>query len=302
MAGLSAEVAAVDVGGTSIKAALVGDGGALRSVQRPTPAQGGLPVVEAVIAAVAELGGQPQAIGLAVPGIVDEAAGTVRHAKNLRWEELPLAAMVGGHFGVPVGLGHDMRAAALAEYQLGAGQGAPRLVFVGIGTGISAAVVLDGQPLNGSAGEIGHGGAASGELCACGGLGCLETYASAAGIARSYTSLSGREISGAAEVAQGVQDGDLVAQLVWTAAVNGLARELAGVVRLLGETRIVIGGGLSLAGDTLLSPLRTAVAELLTVHPIPTILPSAFGDRAGIHGAALLARRSLRGSAPQTPC
>ncbi|MDR1711313.1 MAG: ROK family protein [Propionibacteriaceae bacterium] len=286
-------VVAVDVGGTSVKAALVSELPAREILQFPTPPAGGQDVVAAVISAIEAVGGSPEAIGLAVPGIVDETAGEVRQAKNLGWEDLPLAALVGERFGLPVGLGHDVRAAALAEYQLGAGQGADRLVFVGIGTGISAAVLVGGRPLNGSAGEIGHGGAVSGDLCACGGRGCLESYASAAAIARRYAALTGQQVAGAAEVAQAVSARDRIAQEVWDDAVAGLARELAGIVRLLGEVRIVIGGGLSLAGPALLDPLRETVQALLTVHPAPEILPAAFGDRAGIHGAAMLARRQL---------
>ncbi|MDR3070488.1 MAG: ROK family protein, partial [Propionibacteriaceae bacterium] len=156
--------------------------------------------------------------------------------------------------------------------------------------GIASAIVHNGEILanSGTAGEVGHGSATSGELCACGGRGCLETYASAAGIARRYSALSGQQVAGAVEVLEKVQAGDPTAIEIWDTAIAGLADLLSQIVRLLGKTRIVIGGGLSLAGPALFTPLAKATAARLPIQPLPEITPSAFADKSAIYGAALL--------------
>src|SRR5690606_35726603 len=132
----------------------------------------------------ADQGLQPTACGIVIPGVVDEAAGIAEWSGNLALRDVPLRAIVADETRLPTALGHDVRAAALAEARLGAGTAATRLYFVAIGTGIAGAYVRDGDVdpgAHGASGEIGHVVIRSGPdaaPCGCGGRGCLEAYAS----------------------------------------------------------------------------------------------------------------------------
>ncbi|WP_284291580.1 ROK family protein [Luteimicrobium album] len=292
-------VLALDVGGTSVKGAVVDAAGIVARRSAPT---GGGPTdpdgaTDAVLGVVRELWAavpaerHVAAVGIVTPGLVDEDAGVVVGAENLGWRDLPLRALVEEATGVPVGFGHDARAAGLAEWRLGAGRGAGDHAFLAVGTGIAAALVLGGRvfPGGGWAGEIGHGGATTGDLCACGGRGCVETYGSASGIARQYTARTGTVPDGARGVLERAQAGDRVAAEVWQHGVDGLADLVSGLVRTLGLRTVVVGGGLVLAGNALLDPLDRAVRARLTVHPVPELRTARLGAEAGTFGAALLA-------------
>jgi glucokinase len=168
------------------------------------------------------------------------------------------------------------------------------VAFVPIGTGIAAALVLDGRPYAGGgwAGEIGHIDVGSGLPCPCGATGCLETIASAAAIARRYTERSSRAVGGALDVAGRLGSGDPDARVVWDEAVDALAFVLAVTAAVAAPELIVIGGGLSGAGDVLLAPLRREVAARVTPpQRQPQLVRATLGDQAGLLGAALLAWR-----------
>jgi glucokinase len=265
--------------------------------RRPTGAQlGPEAVVRGIVDLAAALAGNPDfpvvAVGTCVPGSVDALAGVARLAVNLGWQDVPLAALIAARTGLPVALGHDVRTAVLAEAR-STPDVAGSLFFIAIGTGIAgglatAGVVEDGA--TGLSGEVGHlvvrpGGA----LCGCGNHGCLETVASASRIADRYAAATGRAGGSAAEIAALVESGDEAAQAIWTEAVNALADALAAVTVLMDPGRIVIGGGLSLAGSTLTAPLTAALASRLTFHQPPPITVTRLGDRAGVLGAALRA-------------
>jgi glucokinase len=287
-------VLAIDVGGTEVKCALVASGGVVRHRERhPTGAGRGQDGLVASILGIAGTlaekaradGLVPRAAGVAVPGIVDEAAGVARTAANLPLHDVPLRDLVAEHLGLPTALGHDVRAGALAEARLGAGRAATSVLFVPIGTGIAAAYTVGGVVLTGAgaAGELGHvvvrpGGA----RCGCGGRGCLEAVASATAIAR-------RAGVPAPEVVARVAARDAAATAVWREAVDALADGLLTAQALLDPEIVVIGGGLSRAGDALLRPVRAALRERLTFHREPRILPAPLGDEAGCLGAGLLA-------------
>lgn len=285
----------VDVGGTDIKAALV-DGDAppdFRTLPTPsTPAE----IVDAIAGLAAELG-PARAIGLAVPGVVDEKRGVAVWSENLNWSEVPFAALVRDRCQLPTVLGHDVRTGAIAESRAGAARGLDDVVYLSIGTGIAAGIVLGGRVHAGGgyAGEIGHTPAAGhDEPCACGSRGCLEAVASAAAIARRYTARSGRPAAGAAEV---LEAGDADALAVWDEALDALADALAWIASVLAPEAVVIGGGLSRAGAALLDPLNERIPRRLTFQRVPRLVPAALGERAGCIGAALLALDSVRGDA-----
>jgi len=282
----------IDVGGSTIKAAsFAADGTALDRLRVPTPS------AETLVATVANIVNgfrsvhDVQRVGLAVPGLVDDAAGISVRPINLDWERVAVGKLVEKRCGVPVTLMQDVRAAAVAEHRRGAGAGVDDLVYVALGTGIGAALISDGRTLvrHGYAGELGHVDVGHGEPCACGGHGCLEAIASAAAISRRYAARSGRPVAGAHEVAAEMAAGDAVAAAVWAEAVAALAHAFAWIASILAPERIVLGGGLSLAGPALIGPLDEALRGRLTFQYVPELRAAAFGDESGCLGAALLA-------------
>ncbi|MFD8547072.1 ROK family protein [Streptomyces sp. NPDC059649] len=309
-------VIALDVGGTGMKAALVGVGPApsgktppalLYEARRPTGREHGPEaVVETILGFAAELrdlgaarfGAPAEAAGVAVPGIVDETSGTAVYAANLGWRDVPLRALLSERLGgVPVALGHDVRTGGLAEGRIGAGRDAGRFLFVPLGTGIAGAIGIGGRieaGAHGSAGEIGHIVVRpGGRTCGCGQRGCLETLASAAAVGRDWAAACGDPRASAADAAKAVASGDERALAVWRDAVEALADGLVTGLTLLDPEMVIIGGGLAEAGDTLFTPLREAVRRRVTFQPLPSIVPAALGDAAGCLGAGLLARDLL---------
>jgi glucokinase len=294
-------VIALDLGGTALKAGLVDPAGeTLLTHHRPSRReQGPEAVIAGVLEAVDELSGAatragflPVAVGFVVPAILDEAAGVAVFSANLGWRDVPLRGLLEERTGLPVAFGHDVRAGGLAEGELGAARGVHDFLFLALGTGVAGAVVLDGRPYSGGgyAGEIGHVVVdPDGRECGCGARGCLETVASAAAIAARY----GPGAS-AAEVAARAAAGETAAKVVWRQAVDALADALAMYVSVLAPELIVVGGGLSQAGQQLLGPLDTALGERLTFHRRPALRRAALGDQAGRLGAALMAWERAR--------
>ncbi|WP_173264621.1 ROK family protein [Streptomyces pacificus] len=297
-------VIALDVGGTGIKAALVGpDGTVLHDSRRATGREHGPEaVVETILGFAAELrahgeqryGQGASAAGVAVPGIVDTANGTAVYAANLGWRDLPLRALLAARLGgLPVALGHDVRTGGLAEGRVGAGRGTERFLFVPLGTGIAGAIGIGGaieEGAHGCAGEIGHIVVRpGGPECGCGRRGCLETLASASAVSRAWAAASGDPEADAADCAKAVDSGDEAAARVWREAVDALADGLVTALTLLDPGTLIIGGGLAEAGETLFAPLRAAVEARITFQQPPSIVPAALGDTAGCLGAGLLA-------------
>ncbi|MFF0368135.1 ROK family protein [Micromonospora sp. NPDC005087] len=303
-------VVALDVGGTGMKCALVRpDGVAVRTERHPTNAARGPAAVVGTILDVAEGladkaradGLTPVALGIAVPGVVDEAGGVAVWSANVGFRDVPLRDLAVARLGLPTALGHDVRVGGLAEARLGAGRGTGHVLFVAIGTGIAAAHVVDGTAAvgaHGAAGEIGHILVRpDGPRCGCGRPGCLEAVASAAAIGRRYAELAGESPDGpvtAAEVAERAAAGEPLAGRVWQEAVEALADGLASGQALFDVATIVLGGGLAQAGDRLLVPLRAALHERMTFHREPRLVAAALGDEAGCLGAALLALDAAR--------
>jgi glucokinase len=294
-------VAAIDVGGTSIKSALVAeDLHVVHSLRTPTRRVDGAVDVNQIVELVDELrakAGDATVVGagVAAPGIIDERLGMARAAVNLGWRDLPLRQLVADAAGLPVALGHDVRTGGLAEFTVGAATGVRNAMFMPIGTGIAAAVLVDGNRLDadGYAGEIGHIVVdPDGAVCGCGIRGCLETVASAAFIARHYAERSGKNVTRAVDVAAAVDAGDPDAVAVWERAIDGLASALTTAITLLAPEVIAIGGGLSESGDTLLTPLRESLVGRMAFQRVPTLVRATLGDNAGCIGAGILAWRA----------
>ena len=298
-------VIALDVGGTAMKGAVLrGDAAPPGYYAWSTPrADGPDVVVAAVLHAVdALMLHAPDAVGvgLVVPGFVDDLAGVAVYSENIGWRDVAFRDLVHERTGLPVGFGHDVRAGGLAERTLGAARGVDDVLFLPIGTGISGIMYVGGRLVEGrDVGEIGHIDVGFDVECACGGHGCLEAVASAASVARRYSAITGIVVPGAKEVLDLAASDDPVATRVWDDAVTGLARALATYVSLLCPERIVIGGGLSGAGEALLDPLRQRLRRLLVWQREPDIVTSLLADKAACLGAGLMARRAAFANSTQ---
>ena len=295
-------VVAVDVGGTTIKAGVLTDGGPAAMRRVPTGVDDGPDaVVDRIVAITAEAVDRAAvdhidvgAVGVVIPGIVDETAGIGRLAVNLGWRDVPLRERLVDRIGCAVIVGHDVRAAALAESRWGAAAGQSSALFVPIGTGIAAALVVAGEIMPGAAfqaGEIGQVPV---------GAGTLETMASGRSIAARYTAAAppGTAVT-AADVIRRAEQGDELAAAVWQQALAALADVLASAVAMLDPAVIVIGGGVSRAGAAVLDPLRAGLTSRLPWRRPPALTTARFGDGAGWVGAALLALSAARVAAPE---
>ncbi|MBQ0902111.1 ROK family protein [Micromonospora sp. U21] len=296
-----AVVVALDLGGTGIKAALVrADGTSHHTERHATGAhRGPEAVVETVLSVAGGLAGKartdgltPVAVGIAVPGVIDEVAGVAVWSANVGFRDVPLRDLAVARLGLPVALGHDVRVGGVAEARLGAGRGSRHVLFVAIGTGIAAAHVVGGSAYagaHGAAGELGHIVVRpGGPRCGCGRLGCLEAVASAAAVGRRYAELAGTPAT-AADVAARAAAGEELAGQVWRDTVDALADGLLTGQSLYDAEVMVIGGGLAEAGAGLIDPLRAALRGRLAFHREPRLVRAALGDGAGRLGAALLA-------------
>ncbi len=292
---MSVRALGIDVGGTTIKVCVADDAGnRLASTTVPTPR-----TVDGLVTTVAEqvAWGRREAaelagIGVVVPGIVDDETGTAVLSVNLGWRDVPMRRLISEAVGEDVAFGHDVRAGATAEARWGAGS--PDMLYVPIGTGIAAAVVLGGRPVvtGGYAGEIGQVLVAD---PATGRPVPLETVSSAASIARrdaerrSAGTVTDADLQGGARaVVERVRDGDPVARQVFTEAVGTLAEVLATTIGALGPVRIVVGGGLVGAGPLLLDALREEIGRRLVVAPVPQITAATLGSWSQALGAAAM--------------
>jgi glucokinase len=235
-----------------------------------------------------------------VPGIVDAEQGIAVYAANIGWQQLPLRQIVAEAVGLPVILDHDVRAAGLAELELGAGRGLQEVLFVALGTGIAAAVITRGQVsagATGRAGELGHLPVfPEGEWCACGQRGCTETYASASALSRRYSAASGISDVPAKDVISRATAGDRLADEIFQDAITALGRALVNYVLLMDPELILIGGGMAASGAAVLRPLSREVQAGLAWRRAPAISNGKFAGDAGRRGAGLLAWRALKES------
>ena len=245
--------------------------------------------IAAVIrSAVADAGAtmdQVEAVGVGVPGRVDRATGTVTFAVNLGWQHLPLGRRLEAALGVRCVVENDVRAAAVGLHEDQTFGATDDLVYLGIGTGISAGVILDGRlhrGVRGLAGEIGHVVLdPDGAACACGLRGCFETIAAGAGIARSAqdavaaaavpggepTSLSGLSDPTASDVFAAAAAGDAAAGRIVDRAADAIARMVHELVLAYDVELVVIGGGISRAGEPLLQRVQAGLARIGAPSP-----------------------------------
>lgn len=289
-------VAAIDIGGTSIKSALVNENlEILTTVAVPTPINDttGLKTVNVINDLVQNFSNQQKvsAIGLGVPGSVDQSLGRSRWSGNMQWKDLPIRDLLIEKTHLPVAFGHDVRAGGLAEQRSGAAKNFYNAIFISIGTGISAALTIDGviRDVNGFAGEIGHLDVGAPYDCVCGRRGCLEAVASALAISRAYEIHTGEKDISAEAVLKLVVNEDPIAIQIWRDATMALSRVCEILIAILSPEIIVFGGGVSQAGLLLLDPIAKELKENLTFQRIPELRIAAFGTQAGTIGCAMLA-------------
>jgi glucokinase len=247
----------------------------------------------------AALGGHARefrSVGVGIPGAVDPASGRVRHAVNLGIDDLELGAELGARIGCPVTIENDVTAAAFGAFHALGLPADHSLAYLNLGTGLAAGLVLRGQPwrgARGSAGEIGHiPDEPHGPVCACGQRGCVELSASGSGVARLWPSPPGRALPDLIAAAASGDSEALRVERIWSTAVASTIRAL---ILTVDVDTVVIGGGLSALGDTLLVQLGGVFAEWALHSPfiasldLPDRVSLLPGDLpAAALGAALL--------------
>lgn len=306
----------LDVGGTKVAAGVVDDRGrVLEKLKRSTPAADPEHTAQVIAAVITELSGRHpvEAVGLGAAGFVNETRTSVMFAPNLAWRDEPLRKRVEDQVGLPVIMENDANAGAWAELRFGSARGFRDVVLLAIGTGIGCGIVLGGQLYRGRwgmAGEPGHYRVVpDGRLCGCGNRGCLEQYASGSALVAEAREFAARRPAGAIrllqlgggsaegidgpQVTQAAREGDPAALRCFQTVGSWLGQGLADLAAILDPGCFVIGGGVSEAGELLLTPARTMFERALTGRghrDFPDIRLAHFGADAGLVGAADLAR------------
>lgn len=285
----------IDVGGTTIKSALVSRSGAISATHTSATPKDLSLILDQVAEHVDMLAAQAThrgdnleaAVGIVVPGVVDEETGTAVLSANLGWRDVPMQELLVQRLGRSVRFGHDVRAGALAEFA--AAELHDTQVYVAIGTGIAAVTKLGTRILvnSGWAGELGQVLVLDPDT---GRRVTLERVSSAISVGARYSAHKGlTQPVGSHEVFVAASSGDPVAREVVNTAIEYLAEALAHVSCLLGSTHFIIGGGMSQAGPALLEPLTLATNALLEVTPEATFAQAKLGASSQIIGAAMLA-------------
>ncbi len=317
------KVLAFDLGGTKFAFGVVAeDGTVLGSGRVETLAQNGPDQAVKRVAAAAhelllKLNLKPSdllGIGIASPGPLDIARGCVDGSPNLPgWTGYSIEGELSKAFGLPARIDNDANAAALGEYLFGAGKGRKNLVYVTISTGIGGGAIVDGRLMrgaNGNAAELGHITLdIKGPACPCGGNGCFEMYASGTAIARrtrealasgvksSILSLAGNlENVTTHHVLQALAQNDPLAVKIWDESMEYLGRGLAVIIDVFNPEIIVVGGGVTAAGDVLFKPMREKALRYAfpRLAAVCSIVPAGLGGDVGVVGAAACAFEASR--------
>jgi glucokinase len=312
----------IDIGGTKVLGGVVDSAGRiLERKRRLTPGQSVTEVEDTIVAMVLSLaaGHDIGAVGIGAAGFVDATRSSVLFSPHLAWRDTPLRDALKGRIRLPIVVDNDANAAAIAECYFGAGRGHRLVLCITLGTGIGGALVIDNRVYrgaNGMAGEFGHIQVVpGGHRCSCGNRGCWEQYASGNALVREARELVDRnspvahrlreivhcevdELTGPL-ITQAARDGDPLSIELLDDIGRWLGTGLAGMTAAFDPSCIVVGGGVSEAGELLLAPTRTAFSQTLTGrgHRVePPILAAALGADAGFVGAAQMARSAARRS------
>lgn len=303
----------VDIGGTNIAAGIVdGCGRIVKKIIVPTNRKRGYEAVVKEVACIvnklSEDIDEGKAVGIAIPGVANEH-GTVIKCVNLGWKDMPLSTDIKKLTGLRSVVENDSNAAAVGEYKFGSMKGKESFVMLTLGTGVGSGIISAGKLIRGFHGagaEIGH--MVVGENfynCTCGKNGCLETFASASALVRYFKSIvqMGDEYTVAIDMAGGNLDfvdsktitraamqGDLVSLMAFERLCKYLAVGIVNIINIIDPQEIVIGGGLSSAGDFLLEKVADHVEKSIFYRALPYagIQFAKLGSDAGIVGASAL--------------
>ncbi|RRN50051.1 ROK family glucokinase [Streptococcus suis] len=316
---MSKKIIGIDLGGTSVKLAILTTDGEIQEKWsiKTNILDDGSHIVPDIIDSIQqrfETHGLTKddflGVGMGSPGVVDSEAGTVIGAYNLNWKTLQLVKeQFETALGLPFFIDNDANVAALGEQWVGAGNNNPNVVFMTLGTGVGGGVIAAGnliRGVKGAGGELGHITVDFDEpfACTCGKKGCLETVASATGIvnlSRRYAD----QYAGDAKLKQMIDDGqDVTAKDVFDLAKEGddlalivyrhfseyLGVACANIAAVLNPAYIVLGGGVSAAGEFLLDGVRKVFAEnsFPQIKESTQIVLATRGNDAGVLGAASL--------------
>jgi glucokinase len=311
----------IDIGGTKVAGGVVApDGAILDTARRATPGRSVSATEDAISAVVDELadrhGGPIVGVGVGAAGWFDRTGDTVLFSPHLAWRNQPLRKELADRLQRPLWVGNDADAAAWAESRYSAARGSNLMLMITLGTGIGGGIVIDGRLQRGShgvAGEWGHMRVVpDGRLCACGNRGCWEQYASGNALGHTAREVAQSSPAAAADlldrvggdatritgevVAQAASDGDPLAVELLCEVGTWLGQGIADMAAILDPDVVVIGGGVSVLGETILAPARDRLERALPgrgFRPGPRVLVAELGAQAGLVGAADLARQSV---------
>ncbi|MBR3953280.1 MAG: ROK family protein [Oscillospiraceae bacterium] len=310
--------AAIDLGGTNIGIGIVSEEGELvfkTSVpveDNKNPEALLTQMAEGTKQCIADSGREIsdiEFVGIGIPGLIKGPKGPVILAANINWHNVDAVGFLEEKIGLPVILGNDADCAAMGEYHAGAGKQYQSLIMITLGTGIGGGAVIDGKLFpgcNGFGGEYGHVPLVhNGVQCGCGKKGCFEVYGSANALKREtremaeehpesliwemcegdLDNIGGRTAFDAAE------QGDETGKAIVEQYINYLADGISGIINVFRPEVIILGGGVSNQGASLLDPLNEKVAKLCVASDTieaPKVLKASLGNSAGIIGAGLL--------------
>ena len=316
---MSKKIIGIDLGGTSVKLAILTTAGEIQEKWsiKTNILDEGSHIVPDIIESIKhrfETHGLTKedflGIGMGSPGVIDTEAGTVIGAYNLNWKTLQLVKQqFEAELGLPFFIDNDANVAALGEQWVGAGENNPDVVFMTLGTGVGGGVIAAGnliRGVKGAGGELGHITVdfEAPFACTCGKKGCLETVASATGIVN-LTRRYAEEYAGDAKLKQMIDDGqevtakdvfdlakegDDLALIVYRHFSNYLGVACANIAAVLNPAYIVLGGGVSAAGEFLLEGVRKVFAEnsFPQIKESTQLVLATLGNDAGVLGAASL--------------
>ena len=304
----------IDIGGTKIAGALVSELGEIIAEDRmPTPTTGSEKIVDAVVAMIEKLsaGQDVAAAGVAAPGFIDAAQSTVYYTPNISWRHEPLRQRLTDRLDLDITIDNDANAAGWAEFRFGSGRLYSDMTMLTIGTGVGGAIVTQDRLFRGGFGagaELGHMRIVPDGLpCGCGARGCIEQYGSGRALLRMANAIADvggiglglaavREQRGTlagSDVAELIVGGDPGALQALRELGTWLGQACASLSAVLDPQVFVFGGGVAVAGELLLDPIREAYLSHLPArgfHPEPAFVIAELVNDAGVVGAADLAR------------
>lgn len=313
--------AGIDLGGTFIKCGIADEEGTILIKDMiPTGKERPYPEVAADMANMvkdleARAGVTVAGVGVGVPGVIDSARGVIVYSCNFDWRMVPLGETLQSLIEAPVFLTNDANIAALGECYAGAGKKYKDQVFITLGTGVGSGIILDGKLVEGgsSAGaEIGHMSIRSkGEPCPCGRRGCFEVYASATALIRQTKKAMEKDASSTLweicngdlnqvcgkTVFDGVALGDKTAKRVLKTYIEYLSEGLLNIANIFRPQIILLGGGISGAGDVLLKPVQRKVKRFVyggSKYAPVRVEIATLGNDAGMLGGIYLAKTKLQ--------